>query len=96
MGKLAARLLRGAGVGRLSVASRNAERAAAVAAVVRGRQLRARDVPATLADADILVTATGAATPIVLAGQVRAARAQADGWPLFVLDLGMPPDVDPP
>jgi glutamyl-tRNA reductase len=95
MGKLAARLLREAGVGRLSVASRNAARAAEVAAVVRGRQLRASDVPATLADADILVTATGAAVPVVFAGQVRAARARAGGRPLFVLDLGMPPDVDP-
>ncbi len=95
MGKLAARLLREAGVGRLSVASRNAARAAEVAAAVRGRQLQASDVPATLADADILITATGAAEPVVAAEQVRAARAQAGGRPLFVLDLGMPPDVDP-
>jgi glutamyl-tRNA reductase len=94
-GKLAARLLREAGVGRLSVASRNAARAAEVAAAVRGRQLRASDVPATLADADILVTATGGAAPVVPAGKVRAARAQSGGRPLFVLDLGMPPDVDP-
>jgi glutamyl-tRNA reductase len=41
MGKLAARLQREAGVGRLSVASRSAARAAAMAAPVRGRQLRA-------------------------------------------------------
>jgi glutamyl-tRNA reductase len=95
MGKLAARLLREAGVGRLSVASRNAARAAEVAAGVRGRHLLASDVPAMLADADILVTATGAAVPVVPAEQVRAARAQAGGRPLFVLDLGMPPDVDP-
>jgi glutamyl-tRNA reductase len=95
MGKLAARLLREAGVGRLSVAGRNAARAAEVAAAVRGRQLRASDVPATLADADILVTATGAVVPVVPGEQVRAARAQAGGRPLFVLDLGMPPDVDP-
>jgi glutamyl-tRNA reductase len=95
MGKLAARLLREAGVGRLSVASRNAARAAELAAAVRGRQLPAGDVPAKLADADILISATGAAAPVVPAEQVRAARAQAGGRPLFVLDLGMPPDVDP-
>ena len=94
-GKLAARLLREAGVGRLSVASHSQERAAEVAAVVHGRQLRTSDVPAALADADILVTATGAAAPIVLTGHVRAARAQAGRRPLFVLDLGMPPDVEP-
>jgi glutamyl-tRNA reductase len=95
MGKLAARLLRQADVGRLSVAGRNAARAAEVAATVGGRPLRAADVPAALARADLLVTATGAAAPVVAAGPVQAARAQAGGRPLFVLDLGMPPDVEP-
>ncbi len=94
-GKLAARLLREGGVGRLSVASRSQERAAEVAAGVQGSPLQTRDFPAALADADILVTATGAAAPVVLAGQVRAARALAGQSPLFVLDLGMPPDVEP-
>jgi glutamyl-tRNA reductase len=94
-GKLAARLLRQAGVGRLSVAGRDAARAAEVAAAVGGGPLRAADVPAALARADLLVTATGAAAPVVVAGPVQAARAQAGGRPLFVLDLGMPPDVEP-
>ena len=94
-GKLAARLLRQADVGRLSVASRSQARAAEVAAAAGGRPLLAADVPAALADTDLLVTATGAAAPVVRAEPVRAARAQADGRLLFVLDLGMPPDVDP-
>ena len=94
-GKLAVRLLREAGVGRLSVAGRNAARAAEMAGAVGGRPLRVADVPAALADADLLVTATGAVAPVVPVGPVRAARAQASGRPLFVLDLGMPPDVEP-
>jgi glutamyl-tRNA reductase len=94
-GKLVARLLSAAGVGRLSVASRSQTRAAEVAAAVGGRPLRAADVPAALAGADLLITATGAAAPVVTAGPVRAARARAGGRPLFVLDLGMPPDVEP-
>jgi glutamyl-tRNA reductase len=94
-GKLAARLLREAGVGRLSVASRSPERAAEVAAAVHGRQLCTSDVAAALADADILVATTGATATVVLAEHVRAARAQAGRRPLFVLDLGMPPDVEP-
>ena len=93
-GKLAARLLHEAGVARLSVAGRNAARAAEVAAALRAGHLPASDVPAMLAGADLLVTATGAAAPVVAAGPVRAARAQAGSGPLFVLDLGMPPDVD--
>ena len=95
MGKLAARLLREAGVGRLGVASRSPARAAEVAAAVSGRALVAGDVPAALADTDILVTATGSAVPVMRAGQLRAAREPADGRPLFVLDLGMPPNVEP-
>jgi glutamyl-tRNA reductase len=93
-GRLAARLLHEAGVARLAVASRNPARAAEVATSLRASHLPASDVPAMLADADLLVTATGAPAPVVAAGPVRAARAQAGGRPLFVLDLGMPPDVD--
>ena len=95
MGKLAARLLGEAGVGRLGVASRSPARAAEVAAAVRGTPLAATDMPAALADTDILVTATGSAVPVMRAGQLRAAREPADGRPLFVLDLGMPPNVEP-
>ena len=95
LGKLAARLLRQAGVGRLGVASRSPARAVAVAAAVRGRPLAASDVPAALADTDILVTATGSAVPVVRAGQVRAAMPPAAGRRLFVLDLGMPANVEP-
>jgi glutamyl-tRNA reductase len=95
MGKLAARLLREADVGRLGVASRSPARAAEVAAAVRGRPLAASDVPATLGDTDILITATESAVPVVRAEQVRAARKAAAGRPLFILDLGMPPNVEP-
>jgi hypothetical protein len=48
-GKLAARLLHKAGVARLSVAGRNAARAAEVAAALRAGHLPASDVPAVLA-----------------------------------------------
>ena len=91
MGKLAARLLREAGAGQLSVASRRPEKAAQAAAALDARPVRTADLPAILGDADILVTATGATAPVVLAGQVRG----RPGPPLFVLDLGMPPDVEP-
>jgi glutamyl-tRNA reductase len=93
-GRLVAGLLRQAGVGRLAVASRSQARAAEVAAAVHARPLRTADVAAALADANLLVTATGAAAPVVAAGQVREARVHAGVRPLFVLDLGMPPDVE--
>jgi glutamyl-tRNA reductase len=92
MGKLAARLLREAGVGLLTIASRRPEKAAEVATALHARPVRTADLPAILNEADILVTATGATAPVVLAGHLRAAR--SPGRPLFVLDLGMPPDVE--
>jgi glutamyl-tRNA reductase len=64
-------------------------------AAVHARPLRLADVPAMLADCDLLITATGCPVPVVLAEQVRAARVRAGARPLFVLDLGMPPDVYP-
>jgi glutamyl-tRNA reductase len=95
VGKLAARLLHESGVAQLTVASRTEAAAATVAASVHGRPLLAADLPATLADSDLLITATGAPVHVVLAEQVRAAREQTSDRPLFVLDLGMPPDVEP-
>jgi glutamyl-tRNA reductase len=95
VGRLATRLLHEAGIRHLSVAGRRETRAGEVAATVDGSPLRVSDVPAKLAEADILVTATGAAVPVVPVEQVRAARAHVGDRPLFVLDLGLPPDVDP-
>jgi glutamyl-tRNA reductase len=95
VGRLAARLLREAGVGQLSVASRSEAGAVRLASAVHARPLQAVDVPGTLADSDLLITATGCVVPVVLAEQVRAARERVGDRPLFVLDLGMPPDVEP-
>jgi glutamyl-tRNA reductase len=95
VGKLAARLLHESGVAQLTVASRTEAAAATVAASVHGKPLQAADLPAALADSDLLITATGAPVHVVLAEQVRAAREQTGDRPLFVLDLGMPPDVEP-
>jgi glutamyl-tRNA reductase len=95
VGRLAARLLREAGVGQLTVASRSEARAAEVSAAVQGVPLRAVDVPAAFAHADLVITATGCLVPLVPAEPVRAARERAGNRPLFVLDLGMPSDVEP-
>jgi glutamyl-tRNA reductase len=92
--RLTARLLREAGVARLSVASRTDARAAELAVAVSGTPLRTDSVISALDDADLLVTATGSTRPVVLADQVRAVQAQTGDRPLFVLDLGLPPDVE--
>lgn len=48
-----------------------------------------------LAFADIIVSATSAATPVITLEAARAAVAQRRGQPLFFLDLGIPRNVEP-
>lgn len=87
VGKLAARLLHEAGA-QLSIVSRSPARAAELAAAVAGRPMPVSQLTATLPQADLLVTAMGTPTPVVRAGDVGATC-------LFVLDLGLPPEVEP-
>jgi glutamyl-tRNA reductase len=86
-GKLAARLLHQAG-SQLSVASRSPARSAALAAMVGGRSVPVSQLPGAIACADLLVTAIGSPAPLVCAPDVQTRR-------LFILDLGLPPDVEP-
>jgi glutamyl-tRNA reductase len=87
VGKLAARLLHEAGA-RLSIVSRSPARAAELAATVSGQPVPAGGLAAAIADADVLVTAMGSPAPIVRVGDLNTSR-------LFVLDLGLSPDVEP-
>jgi len=48
-----------------------------------------------MSQADIVVTATGATTPILTRPRVQAALRQRRGRPLFIIDIALPRDVDP-
>jgi glutamyl-tRNA reductase len=94
MGALAASTLsrRGALV---TVASRSPESAARLAAAVDGGTAELADLRAAVADADVLVTCTGATGLVVGTDVVAAAMAVRSGRPLAVVDLALPRDVDP-
>jgi glutamyl-tRNA reductase len=91
----AARLLHEAGVGGLSITSSRQAAAAELATWTGGEPLEAAGLIDALSRAEILVAATSATAQVVLVQQVRFARQNARGRPLFVLDLGAPPDVEP-
>ncbi|HEX6417856.1 MAG TPA: glutamyl-tRNA reductase [Acidimicrobiales bacterium] len=95
MGEGMAAALAGAGVGRMLVANRTSGRAADLAARLGGRPVPLVDVPARLADVDVLLTSTGSQTPIVEHADVAPLMAQRAGRPLLVVDVAMPRDVDP-
>lgn len=92
MGALAVRVLRERGVGDLLVLSRRPQRAERLAARVEARHGSFRDLPAALRGVDVVVSSTGATGPVINAEAVRAAGGRGA---LFILDLGVPRDVDP-
>jgi glutamyl-tRNA reductase len=94
MGALAATTLsrRGALV---TVASRSPESAARLAAAVDGGTAELADLQQAVADADVVVTCTGATGLVVGTDVVAGAMAARGGRPLAVVDLALPRDVDP-
>jgi glutamyl-tRNA reductase len=95
MGALAGTTLRRAGVGQVVVANRTAANAERLAAGLDGRGVGLDRLAEELADADVLVTSTGATGLVISRDVVAAAVARREGRPLVVLDLALPRDVDP-
>jgi glutamyl-tRNA reductase len=90
MPALAVKHLRGRGVGTVRILNRSLERARALAARMGAEPGDLAELPAAIAGADLLVSATGAAGVVVHASAL-ANRTR----PLFVLDLAVPRDVEP-
>jgi glutamyl-tRNA reductase len=101
MGALAAAHLVRAGIDSVQVVNRSLPRAKRLAQNLRDQGVVAvahtlDDVASALADADVVVTCTGAVRPVVsLADTHRALTGRAENRLLVICDLGMPRDVDP-
>ncbi|MEO8423982.1 MAG: glutamyl-tRNA reductase [Actinomycetota bacterium] len=95
MAGLAVKHLRGRGVGSVRVLNRSPERAQALAERTGDAYAGLDRLPAAITDADLVVSATGAAEVVIDEGMVRAALARVRPAPLVLLDLAVPRDVDP-
>jgi len=95
MGALTGTTLRRLGTSSITVVNRTAERGARLAESLGGRSVPPEQLPAALADADLLIACTGAVGTVVTADTIRAAMAGRPHRSLFVLDLALPRDVDP-
>jgi glutamyl-tRNA reductase len=91
MSALAATELRARGTGSITVVSRTLAPAERLAARVEGRALPIAALDLAIADADLVVSCTGAVGTVVSA----AALSERHGRGVFVLDLALPRDVDP-
>ncbi len=93
--ELVARHLHENGIGRLVVANRTLERAHALAAAFSGYAIALDEIPAHLAEADIVIAATSSPGLMLSASQVRACLKPLRRRPVFMLDLAVPRDIEP-
>jgi glutamyl-tRNA reductase len=95
MSALAAMTLHRSGVGELLIANRTGVRGERLAAEVGGRALPLDRLAGAFAEADVVVSCTGATGIVVTAADITDAARDRAGRPLFVLDLALPRDIDP-
>ena len=95
MGKLTALHMKSQGVHRIVIVSRTMAHAARTAEAIGGASAAPWDeVDAALAAADIVITATGAAAPILTKARVEAVMRPRRNRPLFIIDIALPRDVE--
>ena len=94
MGELMAEQLRQAGLARLFVLHRSDQRATLIAHRLGGHVRPFGDVPAALADADILIAALGDERQSITAATVRAALRARRQRPMLCIDSAVPGDIE--
>jgi glutamyl-tRNA reductase len=95
MGKLTALHMKSQGVHRVTIVSRTMSHAARTAEAIGGA-LAARwdDLDTALGASDIVISATGAAAPILTKARVEAVMRGRRSRPLFIIDIALPRDVE--
>ena len=95
MAALAMKQLRARGTATIRVVNRSLDHARILAARAEAEYGDLEGLPPAIHDADLVVSATGAAGHVIARDTVAAAMAQRSDRPLVLVDLAMPRDVDP-
>jgi glutamyl-tRNA reductase len=95
MAKLTGIHLRAQHVRGITIASRNPATARQIAAQVTATVADWNELPAALERADIVVTATGASSPILGRAEIEQVMKRRRERILFIIDIAVPRDVDP-
>ena len=94
MGKLTALHLKSQGVRHVTIISRTMAHAARTAESIGGVAAPWDEMDTALGASDIVITATGAAAPILTKERVEAVMRPRRDRPLFLIDIAMPRDVE--
>lgn len=92
--ELAARHLHEHRLGRMIVANRTVEHAHNLATLFNGYGIGLDEIPAHLAEADIVVSSTASTTPIVTLPMVQEALKVRKHRPIFMVDIAVPRDIE--
>jgi glutamyl-tRNA reductase len=95
MGKLTALHMKSQAVKHVTIVSRTLAHAARTAEAIGGASAAPWDeLDSVLSASDIVITATGAARPILSKAHIEAIMRPRRNRPLFIIDIAMPRDVD--
>ncbi|HLO74873.1 MAG TPA: glutamyl-tRNA reductase [Magnetospirillum sp.] len=95
MGELVAESLQSSGLGRLSVTAPRASRAETLAQTLNAHVVPFDQMKDALAAADVVVASTGGRHVLVTADVVSAALKKRRRKPIFLVDAGIPGDIEP-
>jgi glutamyl-tRNA reductase len=95
MNALAARHFISAGVKRMVIANRTLGRAQALAAELKAHAVGLDALDQELSQADIVITCTASAVPLITKAAAEAAIRARRRRPIFMVDLAVPRDIDP-
>lgn len=84
-----------AGAQRLTVLNRTPERAAELAARFQAASGSLAELPAALAEADIVLSSTASPAPLLTVPLLCACLPARHGCPLFIIDIAVPRDAEP-
>ena len=95
MSENTAKHLVAAGVGKFWVANRTVEKARLLAQNLGGQAMSLAEGLERLHEADIVITSVGGEQPTLTSEVVRSAMAKRRGKPLFLIDIGVPRNIEP-
>ncbi|HMB81028.1 MAG TPA: glutamyl-tRNA reductase [Vicinamibacterales bacterium] len=95
MGKLTALHMKSHALSRITIVSRTMAHAARTAEAIGGASAAPwEELDAVLGASDIVITATGAAAPILTKAHIESVMRPRRNRPLFIIDIAMPRDVE--
>ena len=95
MAELALEHLQSQGSGDIVIANRTLERGVRLAERFGGEAVSLEELESQLLSADVLLSSTGSTSYLLTREQVRAAMRRRKQRPLFMIDIGVPRDLDP-